>query len=74
MSGGPEHLYSHLIWCHGGPLDGRVVEMLGDGESPEPLLLITVDGVSAEYRRAPVLGSPSAGDPWEYVPVDGADG
>ena len=73
MSGGPENLYPHLIWCHGGPLDGRVVEMLGDTESPEPLLLITLDGVSAEYRRVPVLTSPSAGDPWEYVPEEPGD-
>lgn len=74
MSDGPELLYPHRIWCHGGPLDGRVVEMLGDGETPEPLLLITLDGVSGEYRRVPVLGSSSAGDPWEYVAVEPDDG
>lgn len=69
MSDSSEFLYPHLIWCHGGPLDGRVVEMIGENPDPEPLLLITLDGVSGEYRRVPVLTSPTAGDPWEYVPA-----
>jgi hypothetical protein len=70
MSAGREHLYPHLIWCHGGPLDGRVVEMLGEHPSPEPLLLITLDGVSGEYRRVPAPVTRAPGDSWEYVPAE----
>ena len=60
----PQHV--HEIWCHGGPLDGTVVEKLSDTPAPEPLLQITVDGVTAPYARVPIMANQGDGIRWEY--------